>query len=132
MPWTRHSLGAQTLAWVLCRCINAWSVYWRWFGSRRLNGRAVPIHRDREGLLLAPRFECVHFRAPAFALEFVEAIGQVAQRRQGGGGASGGGAGILAQRDITPVMRAVLDRGPVAANERGDLGQQADETRVPR
>lgn len=51
--------------------------------------------------------------------QLVKAVGQIAQAGQHGGASPMGRAtGILAQRDITPVVGAVFNGRPMGANER--------------
>jgi len=73
--------------------------------------------------LLAPRAERIDRRALLLFLEFIEAIGQIAEAGQHGRAlAIGRTIGILPERDIAPVVRAVFDGRPVAANDRQHRG----------
>lgn len=70
-----------------------------------------------KGLLLTPGVERVDPGALALLLQFINAVGEVAQARQHGRPvAIRGAVGILAQRDIAPGMRVVFNRGPMPAN----------------
>jgi hypothetical protein len=81
---------------------------------------------------LAPRPQRVNRRLVALLLQLVEAISQVAEAGQDGRAvAVGGSASVLREGDIPPVMGAVLDGGPMSADERQQggfillLGRQA-------
>ena len=67
--------------------------------------------------MLTPGTERIGPGALARALEFIDPNRQVAQAGQHGRAlASGRATGVLAQRDIAPVMRPVFNRRPVPAN----------------
>ena len=73
--------------------------------------------------MLAPGAERIDRRALLLFLEFIEAIGQIAEAGQDGGTLPVGRAiGILSERDIPPVVRAVFDGRPMSANERQHRG----------
>lgn len=76
-----------------------------------------------EGLLLAPGFKGVGLGSLPFLFQFVNAVGQVAEAGQDRCSlAVGGAAGIFPQGHIAPVMRAVFNGRPMAANELQELG----------
>lgn len=73
--------------------------------------------------MLAPRVERIDRRALLLFLKFIEAIGQIAKAGQHGRAlAVGRTIGILPERDIPPIVRAVLDGRPMTANERQHRG----------
>ena len=76
-----------------------------------------------EGLLLAPGSKRVSRGSLALLLQFIDAVGQVAKAGQHGSAvAVGGSAGVLSESDIAPVMSAVFNGRPVAADERHQGG----------
>ena len=73
--------------------------------------------------MLAPRAERIDRRALLLFLEFIEAIGQIAEAGQDGSPLPVGRAiGIFSERDIPPIVRAVFDGRPMTANERQHRG----------
>lgn len=75
-----------------------------------------------EGLLLAPGSKGIDARALARPFQFVETVGQVTQARQyRRRAAMSDAAGIFPETDVTPVMGAVFNRRPMAANTGQDL-----------
>ena len=73
--------------------------------------------------MLAPRAERIDRRALLLFLEFIEAIGQIAEAGQHRRAlAIGRTIGILPERDIPPIVRAVFYSRPMTANERQHRG----------
>jgi len=69
-------------------------------------------------LLLAPRPERVSRCLFSLLLQFVNAIGQIAEAGQYSGAvAVGGPASVLSESDVPPIMGAVFNGRPMAANE---------------
>ena len=72
----------------------------------------------REGLPLAPGLERIDLGTSPLPLQFVDPDREIAQAREHGRSLPMRcAAGILPERDIAPVMRAVLDRRPVVADD---------------
>lgn len=87
--------------------------------------RSSPVE-DRpnggEGLLLAPGFESIDLGLFLLLLQFIDAIGQIAQAGEHRGAwPAGGRAGIFTEGDVPAVMGAVFNGRPVAANDSQDL-----------
>ena len=77
----------------------------------------------RESLLLAPGTQRVGRGCFSLLLQFVDAVGQITETGQHGGAvAAGGSTGVLTQSDIAPVMGAVFNGRPMAADQSDDGG----------
>src|SRR5215472_11554528 len=75
-----------------------------------------------EGLLLTPGAQRISCGFLAQLLQFVNAVSQVSEAGQHGSAlAVGCPASVFSKGDISPIMGAVLDGRPVAANSRHQL-----------
>ncbi len=72
----------------------------------------------REGLLLAPGFECLDLSLIVRDLQLVDPIGQIAQRGERLGPLPmADAARVFSQRHIAPIVGSVLDRRPVPTDD---------------